>query len=129
MYKIKEAVEKVNNGKTTVVGDEQELAIISLSDETFLLIEKDGCHRVKDLPETLKVGVAEKEEGSFAIMPTAYIYPTVNHIVNSGAIEFYEIELPEWISYYGIKSRIKDNCSLLKETMFGYKLDVEKYFV
>lgn len=97
-----------------------DLAII-VKDRTAIMIENDACHYIKDLPETFKIGLADKEEGTIKLFADYFIYPTVEFLINN--VEYEEKELPEWIMYYNIKSRVISNCDELRDTLnnLGFK--------
>ena len=123
VYKIGEAVQSRNTGNKVVGAIEYAILV---NDKTAVLIENDACHLIKDLPETIKIGVAKEEYGKIKIFPEGYLYPTVEWILEN--VKSYEVELPEWIIYYKIKSRIIENCNLLKQTLKDLGFDVKKYF-
>lgn len=123
VYKVGEAVVKSNNGSKKVVGFD-EFAIIVNGNST-IIIDMDACHYFKDLPETFKIGIANKVEGKIALMADDYIYPTVEWILKN--VEYKEVELSEWIMYYNIKSRIIHNCRLLAESIEDLGLNPEDY--
>jgi hypothetical protein len=123
VYDIGKAVEKSNEGKKEVVGFDK-FAII-VKDNTAVIIESDACHCIKDLPETFKIGITEKKEGTIAISPESFIYPTVEWILKN--VEYEEVELPKWIMYFNIKNRIIGNCNMLRDTLEDIGLNPENY--
>lgn len=120
VYQIKEALEKDGN---TLVGMGN-LAILVLEDAA-ILIEDDACHYIKDLPETLKLGIAKKEEGKIKIFSESYVYPTVNWLINN--VEYKEVELEEWIQYFNIKDRVISNCRELRSSINDIGLSSKDY--
>lgn len=122
VYKIREYVEAKNPGK--VVVEMSNIAIIT-KDNTAIIIEDDACHYMSDFPETFKIGLVVKEEGKTKLFPEGFIYPTVEYIINN--IEYEEKELPDWIMYYGIKSRIMENCDELRDTLKDFGFNTEEY--
>ena len=122
VYKIKEVVEAKNPGK--VVVGMSNVAIIT-KDNTAIMIDDDACHCISDFPETFKIGLAVKEEGKIKLFPEGFICPTVEYIVNN--IDYEEKELPEWIFYYNVKSRIIDNCDGLRKTLKDFGFNAEEY--
>lgn len=124
VYKINKAVEERNNGERQLVGT-SDLAII-VNGGRAIISEFDACHCVKDLPETYKMGIADKKPNSVPMFPDTFIYPTVQWILDN--IESEEVDLAEWIIYYNIKDRIIRNCALLRESFKEIGLDPKDYF-
>lgn len=120
VYQIKEALEKDGN---TLVGMGN-LAILVLED-IAILIEDDACHYIKDLSETLKLGIAKKEDGKIKIFSESYVYPTVNWLINN--VEYKEVELEEWIQYFNIKDRVISNCRELRSSINDIGLRSKDY--
>ena len=124
VYKINKAVKERNNGEKQLVGT-TDLAIIVNGDRA-IISEFDACHCVKDLPETYKMGIAEKKPNTIPMFPDAFIYPTVQWILDN--VESEEVDLAEWIIYYNIKDRIIRNCALLRKSLKEIGLDPKDYF-
>ncbi|MCK9441763.1 MAG: hypothetical protein M0Q13_10110 [Methanothrix sp.] len=122
-YKINEAVKKSNNNEKEVISF-CDLAII-VNNNSAIVLEKDACHYILDLPETFKIGIAKKEEGRIALFPESFIYPTVQWILDN--VEYEEVLLSEWIGYFGIKTRIIENCNKLRHSIKALGLDPSEY--
>lgn len=125
MKKVKVIRTKIKNGKIIRDGIEEdhyintERIVLFGKDSQFIIVDKDCCHEIYD--SRMKSSIAQNQYmGSKPI-------PDMPYTEFMERLEEKEIDLREWIHYFGVKPRIDSNYAILKTNCKELGIDISSF--